>query len=80
MARIEVDCERIRGNAAAVVAMCAARGIEVAGVTKSPLGQYHVKRREVGLVSVLLIGPSVRLYHGLRLHRRGGGIGWQGYR
>ena len=44
MARIEVDCERVRRNAAAVVAMCAARGIEVAGVTKGCCGEPQIAR------------------------------------
>jgi len=44
VARIEVDCERIRRNAAAVVAMCAATGIEVAGVTKGCCGEPQVAR------------------------------------
>ena len=44
MARIEVDCERIRRNAEAVVAMCAARGIEVAGVVKGCCGEPAVAR------------------------------------
>jgi predicted amino acid racemase len=42
--RIEVDCERIRANAAAVVALCAPHGIEVAGVTKCVCGEPEVAR------------------------------------
>lgn len=42
--RIEVDCEKIRANAAAVVGLCAERGIEVAGVTKCVCGEPEVAR------------------------------------
>ena len=42
--RIEVDCERIRANAAAVTELCARRGIEVAGVTKCVCGEPEVAR------------------------------------
>jgi ornithine racemase len=42
--RIEVDCERIRANAAAVVQLCARHGIEVAGVTKCVCGEPEVAR------------------------------------
>jgi predicted amino acid racemase len=42
--RIEVDCERIRANAAAVVELCARHGIEVAGVTKCVCGEPEVAR------------------------------------
>jgi predicted amino acid racemase len=42
--RIEVDCERIRRNTAAVVALCAPQGIEVAGVTKACCGHPDVAR------------------------------------
>jgi predicted amino acid racemase len=44
MAVIEVDCERIRENARAVVALCAPRGIEVAGVVKGCCGDPDVAR------------------------------------
>lgn len=44
MARIEVDCERIRRNTEAVVGMCAVRGIEVAGVVKGCCGEPAVAR------------------------------------
>jgi predicted amino acid racemase len=40
--RIEIDSERIRRNAEAVVTMCAARGVEVAGVTKSCQGDPDI--------------------------------------
>jgi ornithine racemase len=42
MARIEVDCERIRRNARAVTALCASHGIEVAGVVKGCCGEPQV--------------------------------------
>lgn len=42
--RIEVDCERIRRNTAAVVSMCAPVQIEVAGVTKACCGHPDVAR------------------------------------
>lgn len=42
--RLEVDCERIRRNAAAVVGFCAASGIDVVGVTKSCCGHPEVAR------------------------------------
>lgn len=42
--RIEVDCQAIRHNAAGVVKACAARGIEVAGVTKACCGHPAVAR------------------------------------
>lgn len=42
--RIEVDCEAIRHNAAGVVQACAAKGIEVAAVTKACCGHPDVAR------------------------------------
>ena len=42
--RIEVDCERIRRNTAAVVGMCASAQIEIAGVTKACCGHPEVAR------------------------------------
>jgi predicted amino acid racemase len=42
--RIEVDCERIRCNAEAIVAKCAACSIEVVGVTKVCCGHPDVAR------------------------------------
>jgi predicted amino acid racemase len=42
--RIEVDCEKIRANAAAVTGLCARHGIEVAGVTKCVCGEPEVAR------------------------------------
>lgn len=42
--RIEVDCEGIRRNAEAVVALCAEHGIQVAGVTKCCCGEPEVAR------------------------------------
>jgi len=41
---ISVDCEMVRANAAAVVAMCAARGVEVTGVTKCCCGEPALAR------------------------------------
>ena len=42
--RIEVDCERIRQNTEAVVRLSAARGVEIAGVTKGCCGHPDVAR------------------------------------
>ncbi len=42
--RIEVDCAKVRANAAAVVELCARHGIEVAGVTKCVCGEPEVAR------------------------------------
>jgi len=42
--RIEIDCEAIRHNTAGVVKACAARGIEVAAVTKACCGHPEVAR------------------------------------
>jgi predicted amino acid racemase len=42
--RIEVDCERIRRNAATIVDFCGSAGIEVVGVTKSCAGHPEVAR------------------------------------
>src|SRR5512139_94121 len=42
--RIEVDCERIRRNAQVIVRLCAARGIDVVGVTKACCGHPQVAR------------------------------------
>jgi len=42
--RIEVDCERIRCNAQVIVRLCAARGIDVVGVTKACCGHPQVAR------------------------------------
>ncbi|TFG72122.1 MAG: alanine/ornithine racemase family PLP-dependent enzyme [Anaerolineales bacterium] len=44
MMRIEVDCERIRCNAEAVIAMGASQSIEVVGVTKACCGHPDVAR------------------------------------
>lgn len=44
MATIEADCGRIAANAAAVVALCGAHGIDVAGVTKAVCGEPAVAR------------------------------------
>ena len=42
--RLELDCERIRRNAATIVGFCAAAGIDVVGVTKSCGGHPDVAR------------------------------------
>ncbi|MGD8967520.1 MAG: alanine/ornithine racemase family PLP-dependent enzyme [Anaerolineae bacterium] len=42
--RLEVDCERIRRNAATIAELCASRGIDVVGVTKSCCGHPEVAR------------------------------------
>jgi len=42
--RIEVDCERIRRNAEAILEMCAPHSIEVVGVTKGCWGHPEVAR------------------------------------
>jgi len=42
--RIEVDCQRIRRNAEAVVKLCTERGIDVVGVTKACCGHPEVAR------------------------------------
>lgn len=42
--RIEVDCERLGRNTEAIVKMCSARGIEIAGVTKGCCGDPDVGR------------------------------------
>ena len=41
---ISVDCRMVRANAAAVAAMCAARGVEVTGVTKCCCGEPALAR------------------------------------
>jgi predicted amino acid racemase len=67
--RIEVDCERIRRNAEAVVSLCASRGIQVVGVTKACCGHPEVARAMLaGGVSYL--GES-RLKHIRRLREAG---------
>lgn len=42
--KLVADCEKIRENARAVVELCAAHGIEVAGVTKCCCGEPEVAR------------------------------------
>jgi predicted amino acid racemase len=67
--RIEVDCERIRRNAKTIVELCAARGINVVGVTKSCCGHPAIARAMLaGGVSTLADSrlPNVR-----RLRRAG---------
>jgi predicted amino acid racemase len=52
--RLEVDCERIRCNAATIVELCRSRGIDVVGVTKSCCGDPEVARAMLaGGVSML---------------------------
>jgi predicted amino acid racemase len=55
--RIEVDCERIRRNTAAVVRLCAGRGIAVVGVTKACCGHPDVARAALA-GGVALLGES----------------------
>jgi len=67
--RIEVDCERIRRNTEAIVALCAPRGIEVVGVTKACCGHPEVaKAMLAGGVSVL---AESRLNNVRRLRQAG---------
>ncbi|HEY71703.1 MAG: alanine/ornithine racemase family PLP-dependent enzyme [Chloroflexi bacterium] len=67
--RIEVDCERIRRNAAAIVGMCAPHGIEVVGVTKACCGHPDVAHAMLaGGVSVL---ADSRLKNVRRLRKAG---------
>jgi predicted amino acid racemase len=67
--RIEVDCERIKRNAEAIVTMCSARRIEVAGVTKGCCGDPDVGRAMLaGGVSML---AESRLRHVRRLRDAG---------
>jgi predicted amino acid racemase len=55
--RIEFDGRRIKANAAAVVEMCAARGIRVVGVTKGSCGHAGVARAMLS-GGVQLLGES----------------------
>jgi predicted amino acid racemase len=55
--RIEFDGQRVRANAAAVVEMCAARGIRVVGVTKGSCGNSGVARAMLS-GGVQLLGES----------------------
>jgi predicted amino acid racemase len=42
--RLDIDCEKIRQNAEAIVALCAAHGMHVVGVTKACCGHPDVAR------------------------------------
>jgi len=63
--RIEVDCERLRRNAEAVVGLCAPHGIDVVGVTKACCGHPEVARAMLA-GGVRILGES-RLKHVQRL-------------
>ena len=67
--RIIVDCERIRRNTAAIVEMCAALDIEVAGVTKACCGHPEVARAMLA-GGVPLLADS-RLKHVRRMREAG---------
>ena len=67
--RIEVHCEYIRRNARAIVQLCAAHGIEVAGVTKACCGQPEVARAMLA-GGVAMLADS-RLSNVRRLRRAG---------
>jgi len=67
--RIEVDCERIRRNAKAIVKMCTAQNIQVVGVTKACCGHPEMARAMLaGGVSFL---AESRLKHVRRLRKAG---------
>ncbi len=68
--RIVCDCEKIRQNAAAVVALCAPHGIAVVGVTKCVCGEPEVGRAMLAGGCVML--AESRLDNIRRL--RAGGI------
>jgi len=69
-ARIEVNCEYIRRNAEALVALCGGYGIDVVGVTKACCGHPEVARAMLA-GGVRTLGES-RVEHARRL--REGGI------
>jgi ornithine racemase len=66
---IRADCERVRANAAAVVAMCAARKIEVLGVTKCCCGEPALARAMLS-GGITMLGDS-RLDNVRRLREAG---------
>lgn len=66
---ISVDCERVRANAAAVVAMCAVRGVKVTGVTKCCCGEPALARAML-LGGITMLGDS-RLDNVRRLRESG---------
>ena len=69
--RLEVDCDRIRRNAATIVEFCASDGIEVVGVTKSCCGHPEVARAMLaGGVTTL---ADSRLSHVRRMREAGVG-------
>lgn len=67
--RIEVTCERIRGNTESIVGLCAKHGIGVVGVTKSVCGNPAVACAML-TGGVSLLGES-RLNHIRRLREAG---------
>lgn len=67
--RIEVDTDRIRRNAEAVVRLCAPQGIDVAGVTKACCGHPEVARAMLA-GGVALLAES-RLRNVWRLRQAG---------
>lgn len=68
-ARIEVNCDYIRSNAAALVALCAQHGIDVVGVTKACCGHPAVARAMLA-GGVRTLGES-RIEHVRRLREDG---------
>ncbi len=62
--RIEVDCERIKRNTAAIVELCTPQNIEVVGVTKACCGHPEVAR------AILAGGASMLAESRLRNVRR----------
>lgn len=67
--RIEVDCERIRRNAEAIVAWCATFGIDLVGVTKACCGHPEVARALLA-GGVKMLGES-RMNNVRRLRQAG---------
>jgi ornithine racemase len=64
--RIEIDCDRVRLNTEAVVRLCAAHGIEVAGVTKGCCGHPDVGRAMLAGGASMLAEARVRNVRRLR--------------
>ncbi len=64
--RIEVDCESIRRNTEAVVALCAPQGIEVAAATKACCGHPDVARAMLAGSASLLAESRLRNVRRLR--------------
>jgi ornithine racemase len=67
--RIQVDCERIRRNTQAIVALCAPQGIEVVAATKACCGHPAVARAMLAGGAALL--AESRLRHVRRLRQAG---------